>query len=84
MECMVTHGRIEPPRRPGLVARILFWATRRRIGQVPKSMELKAHDGRLLFADTMMTAELAATRFGPEKLKALGVLRAATLVGCPL
>ncbi len=80
---MITHARLEPPRRPGLVARVLQAATRRRIGQVPKSMELKAHSPRLLFADTLMTAELAADRFAPPKLKALAVLRAATLVGCP-
>ena len=46
-------------------------------------MELKAHNPRLLFADTLMTAELANDRFAPSKLKALAVLRTATQVGCP-
>jgi hypothetical protein len=80
---MVPHARLEPPRRPGLVARFLQAAVLRRLGKLPKSMELKAHDQRLLFADTLMTAELAADRFVPVKLKALTVLRTATLVGCP-
>jgi len=80
---MVTHARLEPPRRPGLVARFLKAAVRRRIGQVPRSMELKAHNPRLLFGDTLMTAELANDRFAPPKLKALAILRVATLVGCP-
>lgn len=80
---MVSHARLDPPRRPGLVSRLLEAATRRRIGQVPRSMELKAHNPRLLFADTLMTAELAADRIAPAKLKGLAVLRAATLVGCP-
>jgi hypothetical protein len=46
-------------------------------------MELKAHNPGLLFADTLMNAELAKDRYAQPKLKALAVLRTATLVGCP-
>lgn len=83
MREMVAHDRIQPPRRPGFISRLLFWAMKRRLGQVPFPAEVKSHIPALLLGDSILTAALAADRSVPPKLKALGVLRTATLIGCP-
>ena len=75
--------RIEPPRRRGLVVRIIHFLTRRKVGKVPTPMQVLAHRPPLLMAYARMElSQLKATRV-PAALKALASTRVSTLLGCP-
>jgi len=75
--------RIAPPSRPGLVARIIFFLTRRKVGKVPTPMQVMAHQPPLLMGYARMElAQLKMTRV-PASLKALASIRTSTLLGCP-
>jgi len=75
--------RIAPPRRRGLVARVIFFLTRRKIGKVPTPMRVMAHQPALLMGYARM--ELAQMKMSrvPGSLKALASIRTSTLLGCP-
>lgn len=71
------------PERAGLVARIAFFFTRRKVGRVIAPVRVHAHHPRLLRGYAgMELAQEAASRL-PAALKTLAGIRAATRVGCP-
>ena len=75
--------RIAPPRRIGLVARVVFFLTRRKVGKVPTPMQVMAHQPALLMGYARM--ELAQTKMSrvAGSLKSLASIRTSTLLGCP-
>jgi len=78
-----SSDRIGAPRRRGLVARIIFFLTRRKVGKVPTPMQVMAHQPPLLMGYARMElAQLKMTRV-PASLKALASIRTSTLLGCP-
>jgi hypothetical protein len=75
--------RIARPRRLGLVTRIIFFLTRRRIGKVPTPMQVLAHQPALLMGYARMELAQEKAKKVPARLKSLAQIRTGTLVGCP-
>jgi alkylhydroperoxidase family enzyme len=75
--------RIGRPRRRGLVARVILFLTRRKVGRVPTPMQVMAHQPALLTGYARM--ELAQMKMSrvPASLKALASIRTSTVLGCP-
>jgi hypothetical protein len=67
----------------GWIAKLIYWALKRRIGRVSRSKMLAAHHTGTLQASTWMDAVCASARTVPGQLKELVQLEVATLVGCP-
>jgi hypothetical protein len=67
----------------GMFVRLVYWATRRKVGRVTTPMRIKGHHPRVLFGNAMMEAADLGSRAAPPALKLLAQLRAASLVGCP-
>ncbi len=67
----------------GWITRVVYWAMRKRIGRVPKSKTLAAHDLSTLLASTWMDAVGASAKTIPILLKELVQLKVAVMVGCP-
>jgi len=75
--------RIPDARPRGLLGRIIFWFTRRKLGKVVGPLRVTAHHKQLLVGTGFMErAQANATRV-PLALKALAGIRTSTLVGCP-
>ena len=75
--------RIGRPRRPGLVARVIFFLTRRKVGQVPTPMQVMAHQPALLIGYARMELAHMKMKRVPGSLKSLASIRVSTLLGCP-
>jgi hypothetical protein len=75
--------RIAPPRRRGLVARVIFFLTRRRVRKVPTPMQVMAHQPALLMGYARMELAQAKLSRVPASLKSLASIRSSTLLGCP-
>jgi 4-carboxymuconolactone decarboxylase len=67
----------------GLVARVAFWLTKRKVGRVVMPVRIHAHHTRLLRAYGAMEMGQEAARTVDPALKTLVSLKVATLVGCP-
>ena len=67
----------------GIVTRILYWMTKRKVGRVILPFQITAHHPRLLFSVGGMEMGQQALRTVDTKLKALASIKTATLVGCP-
>ena len=67
----------------GLLTRIAYAMTKRKVGRVVKPVQIMAHHTRLLWGDAQMELSMGASRLVDAALKDLAQLRAATLVGCP-
>lgn len=67
----------------GMLTRIVYALTKRKIGRVVKPVQLIAHHTRLLWGYAQMEQSMAASHLVDAALKDLAQLRAATLVGCP-
>jgi hypothetical protein len=78
-----SSDRIAPPRRRGLVARVIFFLTRRKVGKVPTPMQVMAHQPPLLMGYARMELAQMKLRRVPAPLKALASIRTSTLLGCP-
>jgi transposase len=82
---MTQKTRIEPlpPKRVGLLARLLYRVAKRRFGQVPEPFSVAAHHPRLLVANAVHEAMLQrASRTLPVSVRELAVFWAARTVGC--
>lgn len=78
-------ARIEGVRKQdaGLLVRVAYWFTKRKVGRVIEPIKIHAHHPRLLRA-------LASMEIGQDKakeispaLKALVQIKVATMIGCP-
>ena len=75
--------RVRGVHNPNLLARLLFWAFRKKMGLVPKSKTVAAHHTPTLLAGSWMDDVNASARTVPPNLKELAQLKVAAMVGCP-
>ena len=80
---MVGMARIDGPRRPGVIARLAYWHSRRKLGRVVTPVKIHAHHPRLLRGVGAMHMAQEAARSVPAALKSLACIRAAMRIGCP-
>jgi AhpD family alkylhydroperoxidase len=75
-------ARIDAPEKPGLLARIAGWYSRRRFGKEMEPLDAYAHRPGLLFGYSAL--ETAFERSGrlDNRFKLLAEMKAATLTGC--
>ena len=77
------------PEEAGWWTRMVYWFVKRKMRQLTgksrlgEPIKIAAHHPRLLKAIGQMEMGQAGARLVPARLKALGGLKAATLVGCP-
>lgn len=67
----------------GLLARFVFWATRRKVGRVIRPVRIFALRPRLLWGYGQMELAQEASRTLPPGLVPLAQVRVAMRVGCP-
>ena len=80
---MARMARLDGPKRPGLLARLAYWITRRKYGHVLGPVKIYAHHARILRGvGAMQMAQEAAHSVDPA-LKSLAQIRAAMRIGCP-
>jgi AhpD family alkylhydroperoxidase len=75
-------ARIEAPSKPGLVARLAGWYSRRRFGKEMEPMKPYAHRPGLLIGYSALEMAFERSRRLDPKLKTLAELKAATVAGC--
>ena len=83
---MARIGGAEPSRQGlfgGLLTRIVYLLTRRKLGRVVMPVQLTAHHPQMLWGYGQMEQSLLSSRRLDTALKDLATLRVATLVGCP-
>ena len=75
------------PRKQGLVGglltRLAYALTKRKVGRVVIPVQIVAHHSRILGGQAQMELSLGASRLVDAGLKNLAQLRVATLIGCP-
>ena len=67
----------------GLLTRVVYALTRRKLGHVAGPVQVTAHHPAILWGYGQMEQSLASSSRVAAELKHLGELRVATLVGCP-
>lgn len=67
----------------GILTRIAYLMTKRKVGRLVMPVRIAAHHSKLLWGYGQMEQSLLGSRQVPQVLKDLGQLRVATLVGCP-
>jgi AhpD family alkylhydroperoxidase len=75
-------ARIDAPRKPGVLARIAGWYSRRRFGKEMESLAPYAHRPGLLVGYSALETAFERSRSLNHRLKLLAELKAATLTGC--
>ena len=65
------------------LTRFLYWMTQRKLGRVALPLKVTAHHSRVLLAMGQMEMGQQAAHSVDHKLKALGGIKAALLIGCP-
>jgi hypothetical protein len=68
----------------GFWTKFIFWLVKRRMGNIPLSTRIRAHDPRLLTLSEGMSKYTASKGALSSKLKELVQLKVAVMVGCPL
>jgi len=67
----------------GMFTRIIYSLTKRKVGRTVMPVRVAAHHAKLLWGYGQMEQSLLGSYLVEERLKNLGELRVATLVGCP-
>jgi alkylhydroperoxidase family enzyme len=67
----------------GLLTRVAYALTKRKVGRVVVPVQIVAHHSRILWGQAQMELSLGASRQVDAGLKNLAQLRVAMLVGCP-
>jgi AhpD family alkylhydroperoxidase len=75
-------SRIDGPKRMGPFAQVAKWFSRRDYGKVATPVEVTAHHPGILRGYGVFEWETARAHTVPEKLKGLGEVKTAALVGC--
>jgi hypothetical protein len=68
----------------GIRVRLIFNRIKRRLGSIPLSARIRAHDLELLRVSEKMSAHNTRSVTVAPKLKELAQLKVAAMVGCPL
>jgi hypothetical protein len=71
------------PRSAGLIVRLAYWLTRRKVGRVILPVKITAHHPRLLRAMGAMEMGQEAARSVEAPLKMLTQVKVAMQIGCP-
>ena len=69
--------------KAGLLSRGLFWLGRRKLGRVSEMWRILAHVQRIHLGRGLMELLLDSSRLVDRRLRWLGVIKTAMLVGCP-
>jgi hypothetical protein len=67
----------------GLLTRVAYALTKRKVGRVVMPVQIVAHHSKILWGQAQMEFSLDASRLVDAGLKNLAQLRVATLIGCP-
>jgi hypothetical protein len=67
----------------GLLTRIVYGLTKRKLGHVVAPVQVMAHHTRILWGYGQMEQSLAGSSLVDAGLKHIAEVRVATLVGCP-
>jgi alkylhydroperoxidase family enzyme len=79
----MTMARIDAPRNPGPLTRLVWRiASRQAGGKLPEPVAVMAHSPLLMNGYGGVEMAFARTKRAPERLKALAELKAAALAGC--
>ncbi len=70
-------------RRVSAKARLILWAARRKLGQAPAAMQIRAGMPGFLEATTGMDRYFRKPRVLPPRVFRLAMLKTAAIVGCP-
>jgi hypothetical protein len=80
---MMARIKALPERKAGLLARLAYRFSRRRLGEVAEPLAITARHPGLLLGYGVFELALARSHRVDERLKEMAALKAATLVGCP-
>ena len=69
--------------RSGLLTRIVYAMTKRKLGHIVAPVQVMAHHSRILCGYGQIEQALAGSSLFDAELKHLAEIRVATLVGCP-
>ena len=69
--------------RASLISRGLFWLARRKLGRVSEMWRICAHVPRIQLGRGLLELQLDSSRLVDRRLRWLGVIKTAMLVGCP-
>ena len=69
--------------RPGWLARLVYWATRRKLGRVPEPIKVLNRSRALMMGVGAYETALDSCDRVPPRLVSLAELRVALEVGCP-
>ena len=69
--------------KAGLVSRGLFWLARRKLGRVSEMWRIAAWVPRIQLGRGLIELLLDSSRLVDRRLRWLGVIKTAMLVGCP-
>ncbi|MBZ5657342.1 MAG: hypothetical protein LAO56_18905 [Acidobacteriia bacterium] len=67
----------------GLLTRIVYGMTKRKLGHIVAPVQVTAHHSRILWGYGQMEQSLGGSSLMDAGLKHLAEVRVATLVGCP-
>jgi len=70
-------------KKAGLISRVLFAAARRRLGRVSEMWRVCAHVPKVHLGRGVFELLLDRSRLVDRRLRWLGVIKTAMLVGCP-
>ena len=70
-------------RRPGLLARLVYFVARRKLGRVPQPLKVLVGNGALMMGVGAFETALEKSSHVPERTKALAQIHVAMRVGCP-
>jgi hypothetical protein len=71
------------PREAGFLTRVAYWFARRRLGEVPKPLEVYAHNPWVMRAYGAFELMNERATKADKRLKMLASIKTGTLVGCP-
>ena len=69
--------------KASLVSRGLFWLARRKLGRVSEMWRIAAHVPRIQLGRGLVELLLDSSALVDRRLRWLGVIKTAMLVGCP-
>lgn len=69
--------------KPGLLARLVFWAVKRRLGKVSESFQIGANLQKVLFGRVIFEILLDRSCLVDRRIRRLAEIKAGMIIGCP-